>query len=70
MNTEEVYVPMSVANQMCLDSVASYAKRNAELEEALRKIIDRAEYRMSHKVIDDIVDIARKTIETSPTRPL
>ncbi len=42
------------------------AERIAELEAALRKIIDRAEHRMSSKVIDDVVIIAREVLRQYP----
>jgi len=39
------------------------ADRILKLEAALREIIERAEYRMSHNVSDDVCAIARKALE-------
>jgi regulator of sigma D len=39
------------------------ADRIEKLEAALREIIERAEYRMSHSVSDDTCLIARKALE-------
>jgi hypothetical protein len=49
------------------DEIAQHAltftTRIAALEEALRKIIDRAEYRMGHHVTDAVCAIAREALE-------
>ena len=41
----------------------SSADRIEKLEAALRKIIDRAEYRMGHHVTDAVCAIAREALE-------
>jgi len=50
---------------MCGDDpiVEEAADRIERLDAALREIIERAEYRMSHSVSDDTCFIARKALE-------
>ena len=45
--------------------VAKLEARIEKLEEALRRIIDRAEYRMGHHVTDAVCAIAREALEES-----
>jgi protein-arginine kinase activator protein McsA len=46
-----------------IDLLTGSKDRIEKLEAALREIIERAEYRMSHSVSDDICLIARKALE-------
>jgi hypothetical protein len=54
----EDYMTVSEA----LEVAADLEKRIAELEAALRAIIERIEYRMSSAATDDIVALARKAL--------
>lgn len=44
-------------------TIENQAKTIARLRAALRAVIERTEHRMSSKVIDDVVEIARRALE-------
>ena len=58
LNTFEWHARPATTKEVCFEAADHIEK----LEDALRRIIDRAEYRMGHHVTDAVCAIARETL--------